>query len=67
MNGIKKYIFSYSGDKEFTKGFNLISEVRKFLKKVPEHELKKSIVVKNKKGIRYVGAYIKNKEMVVFE
>ena len=50
MKKEKKYRFGYSGDIfEGTKEFDLISEVRKFLKTVPEYELKNSVVIKNKK------------------
>lgn len=64
---MEKYRFAYSGDSfEGTKGFNLISDLRKFLKTVPEHELKNSVVIKNKGGIAYVGAFIRDKKMVVF-
>ena len=63
---MKKYRFAYSGYFEGTKDFDLLSELRKFLKTVPEHELKNSITMKNKGGIAYVGAYVRNEKLIVF-
>ena len=64
---IKKFRFAYSGNTfEGTKEFSLISEVRKFLKTVPEYDLKNSVVIKNNKGISYIGAYVKDKRMILF-
>ena len=52
MKKEEKYRFAYSGDTfEGTKEFGLISGVRKFLKTIPEYELKNSVVIKKKKGI----------------
>lgn len=64
---MNKYRFAYSGDRfEGTKDFSCLRELRKFLKTVPEWELKNSVVIKHLKKFDLVGAYIRSEKIVVF-
>lgn len=62
-----KYRFAYSGNKEFYLDFATMKELRSFLKKVPDWELKNSVTIKWIKGIAYVGAYVRDNRIIVFK
>lgn len=58
----EKYSFGYSGEKfEGSKSFSNMKDLRKFLQTIPPYELKNSVVMKNKKGIMWVGQYVLGK------
>lgn len=61
-----KYTFKH-GNYEIVAYFQTIKELSVFLKIVPEHELKHSIVLKHtKNGAPRVGRFIRDNKLVIF-
>ena len=63
-----KYIFAYSGiDFEGGKEFSSLKSLREFLKTIPEHDLKNSMVMKRVKNYYLVGYYTRDNKMINFK